>query len=172
MNKPILKVLRLHPDAILPKYQTAGAACFDLHAVDIRGFTLEEHKVLQRGDALVDGPRRDLFLQAGGSVIVRTGLSFEVPAGFTMLIFSRSGHGFTDNVRLSNCVGVIDSDYRGELKVKLAMDGRHLEPRFEIKSGDRIAQAMLIPSQQWHLQEVSALTSTERGGQGFGSTGS
>lgn len=146
-----LKVKKLHPDAILPKYQTAGAACFDLHAVMKEPWTIID----------------------GGVLDIPTGLAFEVPEGHVMLIYSRSGHGFKNNVRLSNCVGVIDSDYRGELRVKLTHDGTGANgyTAFRVETGDRIAQAMIIPVQQVQLVEVDELGTTGRGVGGMGSTG-
>lgn len=148
-----LRIKKLHPDAILPKYQTAGAACFDLHACL---------------------PDYGVCFTAGTSDTIRTGLAFEIPQGHVMLVFSRSGHGFKDNVRLANCVGVIDSDYRGEVKVKLTKDeqGHSDVSIFDVNHGDRIAQAMIIPVQQVQLVEVDELGSTDRGTGGFGSTGS
>ena len=87
-----------------------------------------------------------------------------------MLVFSRSGHGFKNNVRLANCVGVIDSDYRGEVMVKLVYDG--FTSNLLVRNGDRIAQAMLVPAQQVTFEVVEELNTTERGTKGFGSTGS
>lgn len=139
-----LKVKKLHPDAVIPTYATSGAACFDLYAVDLEG-----EKNIE-------------------SAVVKTGLAFEIPDGWQMLIFSRSGHGFKHNVRLANCVGVIDQDYRGEVKVKLTAD---LNGSLSIFKGDRIAQAQLIPVHRVTFEEVSELTETERGDGGFGSTG-
>ncbi len=90
-----------------------------------------------------------------------------------MLIFSRSGHGFNHNARLANCVGVIDSDYRGEVLVKLSMDDEFCDPETElyIRPGDRIAQAMLVQVPRCEFEVVEQLTITERGAGGFGSTG-
>jgi dUTP pyrophosphatase len=98
-----------------------------------------------------------------------TGLAFEVPEDHVMLVFSRSGHGFKSDVRLSNCVGVIDSDYRGELKVKLTCDKQGWG--LEINAGDRVAQGMIIPIEKVQFEEVKELSQTERGKNGFGSTG-
>lgn len=149
-----LKVKRLHPDAVLPEYATDGAACFDLHAI-------------------TSGENR--FVPMGGNNEFRTGLAFEVPAGHVMLIFSRSGHGFKNDTRLSNCVGVIDADYRGEVMVKLANDThRHATNGYaalHVNNGDRIAQAMLVPIPRVALVEVDELSATARGDGGFGSTG-
>jgi dUTP pyrophosphatase len=136
-----LKVKRLHPDAIIPKYQTLGAACFDLHSIE---------------DGIVTT-----------ATTFRTGLAFEVPDGHVMLAYSRSGHGFKSDVRLANCTGVIDSDYRGEMFVRLTADSAV----FEVKKGDRVAQVLLLPVQQWTLVEVDELSETVRGARGCGSTG-
>lgn len=147
-----LRVKKLHPEAVVPKYATAGAACFDLHAV------LEDDVDLQHG----------LTVYPGGQEVIRTGLAFQVPESHVMLIFSRSGHGFKNGVRLSNAVGVIDADYRGEVKVALHNDGR---AKFKVVNGDRIAQAMLLPIPQVDLVESESLNITARGTGGFGSTG-
>ena len=85
-----------------------------------------------------------------------------------MLLFSRSGHGFKSDIRLSNCVGVIDSDYRGEVCVKLKSDG---SSNLLVKSGDRIAQFMIISLAQCKIIEKDQLGETKRGAGGFGSTG-
>lgn len=138
-----LKVKKLNPDANIPRYATGGAGCFDLFATNY---------------GLV--PRY-------GSYTFGTGFAFEIPEGFVMLVFSRSGDGFKHGVRLSNCVGVIDSDYRGEVKVKLRAD----EELKIVCKGDRIAQAMLVPIPQVMFNVVEELSNTERGENGLGSTG-
>ena len=86
-----------------------------------------------------------------------------------MNIYSRSGHGFKDDVRLANCVGKIDSDYRGEGLVKLAIDAPY--GYFKVFPGDRIAQAEVVKIDRCVFEEVDELSSTERGDNGFGSTG-
>ena len=144
-----IKIKKLEANAIIPKLATVGAACFDLHAW------------LSTSHALVN---------LGSSVVIKTGLSFEVPEGHVMLIFSRSGHGFKQNVRLANCVGVIDSDYRGEVCVKLTRDESD-GPDMRVVHGDRIAQAMILPVPKVSFAQVSDLSETERGAGGFGSTG-
>ena len=143
-----LKICKLHHDAIVPAYQTEGAACFDLHAIGTSG----------GGD----------YMQT----ICRTGLAFEVPEGWALLIYSRSGQAFNNSVRLGNCVGVIDADYRGEVLVKLQRDKPwKSEPRLLAKAGDRIAQAMLVQVPRITFEVCEQLSLTERGEQGFGSTG-
>jgi len=145
-----LKIKKLQPDAQLPTYATDGAACFDLVAVD-DGIP---HPKDQHG------------------WIFGTGLAFEVPVGYVMLIYSRSGHGFKEATRLSNCVGVIDSDFRGELKVALRFDASGEHRCARLHGGDRIAQAMIVQAPKVSLVEVDELSATERGDGGFGSTGS
>lgn len=142
-----LKFKKLHPDAITPKYATPGAACFDLHAIE---------------------PISPVF--SGLPTTIRTGLAVEVPEGHVMMIFSRSGHGFNHDTRLANCVGVIDSDYRGEVMVRLTRDNSHSDS-LKLRNGDRIAQAMIVPIPMVELEEVPDLRPTERGTGGFGSTG-
>lgn len=148
-----VKVKKLHPDAKLPVYSTEGAACFDISGVELDGIPSMDARQLFTDDRTV----------------IRTGLSFEVPKDHVMLVFSRSGHGFKENVRLSNCVGVIDSDYRGELMVKLIKDAP--SHNTIISKGDRIAQAMIIPVQQVQFELADELSDTQRGVNGLGSTG-
>lgn len=151
-----IKVKKLHTNAILPTYATDGSACFDLHAI------------------LIDskGEEYEQKFFSGTKLVIRTGLSFEIPDGYSMMIYSRSGHGFKNDIRLSNCVGVIDSDYRGEVMVKLSSDLiGYVENTFTIRNGDRIAQAMIIPVPKIELVESDELTDTSRGVCGFGSTG-
>ena len=141
-----LKICKLHPDAIVPKYQTDGAACFDLHAIAC---------------PTTDVLRSDLF---------RTGLAFEVPEGYAMLVYSRSGQGFKHATRLANCVGVVDSDFRGEVMVKLVNDRSH-GVALTVRPGDRIAQAMLVQVPHVEFEVCEQLSLTERGEGGLGSTG-
>lgn len=140
-----LKFKRLHADAIAPTYATDGSACFDLYTWHT---------------AYTD--------RSAGYVAL--GLSFEIPPGHAMFVFSRSGHGFRHATRLANCVGVIDSDYRGEVRVQLRYDGSDdAAPSFS--PGSRIAQACILPVERVELVEVDDLSSTARGEGGFGSTG-
>ena len=143
-----LKLKKLHPDAVVPQYATAGAACFDLVAID-------------------DGRPHSADVNAA---IYRTGLAFEVPPGWVLTVHSRSGHGFKEGIRLSNVTGIIDSDYRGELLVALRVDGDNGVAALP-RRGDRIAQAMLVQVPQVEFELVEKLGETERGEGGFGSTG-
>lgn len=138
-----INVQLTHPLARIPSYATPGAAGFDLHAVD--------------GTFIDNVPRP-----------VDTGVAMEIPAGHVVLLFSRSGHT-KNGVRLANCVGVIDSDYRGSIKAVLVSD--FPEGFFHIRPGDRIAQGVLIKADQVDFNIVDQLSPTERGDGGFGSTG-
>jgi len=143
---PILRVKRLHPDAKLPTYATDGSACFDIYAN------------LDYDDAV----------PANGPLSIPTGVAVEVPPGWALCVYSRSGHGFNLHLRLSNCVGIIDADYRGEVWVQMHNDSQTFRP---ISRHERIAQAMLVRAPRAQIVEVEELTETQRGSGGFGSTG-
>lgn len=143
-----LKVKKCREGATIPQYATDGSACFDLCAV-------------------IDG--KPVIGSIREPIIIDTGLQFEIPEGHVMMVYSRSGHGFGLSVRLANCVGIIDSDFRGSVKVKMTQDC--YTTGFSVAHGDRIAQAMVIPVQQVQFEEVDELSETVRGVGGFGSTG-
>lgn len=153
-----IPVKRLRPDAIIPQYATEGAACFDLRALMPDGL-----------DPNMQYKDWEFRIAPGEAHIFHTGLAFEVPLASALMIYSRSGHGFKNSVRLSNCSGVIDSDYRGEVMVRLANDDSRMP--FTVKKGDRIAQAMLVWAPRLQLVPSFELTVTERGEGGLGSTG-
>lgn len=132
---------KLHPNAIVPTYGTEHAAAFDLYA-------LED----------VTAPSR---------AVVKTGLAFEIPKGCAMFIKPRSGLAFNQGVEAFQ--GTIDSDYRGEVKVLLTTSDT--EQDITVKKGDRIAQAIVIPVPKVSFEEVTELSNTLRGAQGFGHTG-
>ena len=133
---------------IAPKYATDGSGCFDIFSIE-----------------------QDTVGLSNQTRIFRTGLIPEVPEGWVLLLFSRSGHGFKHDVRLANCVGVIDSDYRGEIKVKLTADSCG---HFTINQGDAIVQGLLVEAHKWEIQlildDAVKLSETGRGDKGFGST--
>lgn len=99
---------------------------------------------------------------------IGTGIAVEIPDGYFGAIFARSGLATKKGLRPSNCVGVIDSDYRGEVIVALHNDSALMQ---EIHHGDRIAQLIILPYPSVELNEVEELSDTERGAGGFGSTG-
>lgn len=143
-----LNIKLLHADVPVPRYATSGASAFDLRAY------------------FPHYPIRTVVPGTEG-VIIPTGIAVEVPPGYGLMILSRSGHGFNERVTLANGTGLIDSDYRGEIMVKLVSD---LYP-LEIRQYDRIAQAVLVPMPQVEFVVVDELSKTERGAGGFGSTG-
>lgn len=137
-----VKVKKLSAHATLPTYATDGSGAMDLYAV---------RKWNNKPDV----------------VTYETGLSFEVPPGYSMLVLSRSGHGFKSDLRLSNCVGLIDSDYRGGVMVNIRADG---EATADLDLSKAIAQFIIIETPRIELIEVDALGDTDRGTGGFGST--
>lgn len=148
MSVEFLKVKRLIAWAQLPFFATAGSACADIYA------------------CFEDTP--NIAIRPGDAVSIPTGLAFAIPVGYVGLVYSRSGHAAKHKVRLGNCVGVIDSDYRGELKVLLHNEGL---TSFIVTPSDRIAQLMLVKLPEFRMVEVAELDETVRGSGGFGSTG-
>lgn len=130
----------------LPAYQTALASGFDVRA------QIEE----------------PMMLHPGERALVSTGLSFEIPAGFEIQARPRSGLAAKQGITVLNTPGTIDADYRGEVKIILINLGK--EP-VEIRPQDRIAQLVLCPVVQAEFELVDALTESDRGAGGFGSTG-
>ena len=142
-----INVKKLRPDARLPVYGTEFSAGADLCAC------LDEAVTLQAGE------RR----------LIPTGIAIALPsADYVALVFARSGLGIKQGVCLSNGVGVIDSDYRGEIGVGLVNLG---QSEYTVRPGDRIAQLMVTPVVQPTVVQVSELDDTGRGAGGFGSTG-
>lgn len=142
-----VKIQKLTPTAKTPTYGTDGAAAFDIYA---------------------DLPDTWLGIPPGEMRAISTGIAVEVPTGHVLRIYSRSGHGYNHSVSLANCVGVIDSDYRGEVMAGLRNDG-HLS--FPVHHGDRIAQGIIEPIERVEFVDAEELSLTERGANGFGSTG-
>ena len=138
---------KIGSDIPLPYYATPGSAAMDLHAC-------------------LDGP---VVIPAGGRSVIPTGIAIALPSpDYVALVFARSGLGIKHGVAPANCVGVIDSDYRGEVMVGLQNSGNS---DFTVQPGDRIAQLMVTPVVQATIQMVDELDETQRGAGGFGSTG-
>lgn len=140
----VVRIKQLHSDARPPLYKTAGAAGMDLHACEALSIPPRSH------------------------AMVRTGLALAIPAGLVGLVCPRSGLAAEKRVTVLNSPGVIDSDYRGEVKVLLVNHGSF---DFEIQVGDRIAQLLITPALRAVMFDGEDLGSTERGSGGFGSTG-
>ena len=146
-----LKIKAMSPkigrDIPYPYYASAGAAAMDLHAC------LEEAVVIP----------------AGGRRTIPTGIAIALPdPGYVALVFARSGLGIKHGIAPANCVGVIDSDYRGEILVGLQNSS---DTDYTIQPGDRIAQLAVMPVVQAELEITDSLDETARGAGGFGSTG-
>lgn len=141
-----VKIKKLSNLAQIPSYQSVFAAGADLYAAT----------------------DNDILIPSGETVFVPTGISMEIPTGYVGLIFARSGLACKKGVAPANKVGVIDSDYRGEIMVALH---NHSKTDVIISKGDRIAQISLIPYLTANFIESDNLSSTERGVGGFGSTG-
>lgn len=161
-----IKVQKLHPDSVVPTYATSGSAGFDLVAIE------------------------DYELTPGQTLLVRTGLAFEIPNGFEMQIRPRSGLSLNSPLRIANSPGTIDSDFRGEVCViahnisgisqlmyTRDFDGKLIDVQdipggtITIKKGSRIAQGVICPTFRAEFDETNHLSSTERRAGGFGSTG-
>lgn len=142
-----IKVKKLRPDAHMPELGTPGAAGADLYAcIDADGAGIHPGSVMKIG----------------------TGIAVEIPPGYFGAIFARSGLSTKKGLRPTNCVGVIDSDYRGEIIVALRNDTRYAQV---ISKGERIAQLVILPCVSPIFVEAEELSDTERGEGGFGSTG-
>lgn len=142
-NNSELKIKKLSEDAVIPKYNLAGDAGFDLSSV------------------------ADYVVLPGTTVLVKTGLAFEIPANKVILICPRSGISLKTNLRVANAPGVIDSNFRGEVCIIITNIGH--QPHF-IKKGDRLAQGLLQSVDTAEFIVVEELGESDRGSNGFGSS--
>ncbi|MEK4178539.1 deoxyuridine 5'-triphosphate nucleotidohydrolase [Aeribacillus sp. FSL K6-1121] len=166
-----VKIKRLHPDAVIPRYAHEGDSGFDLVAIE------------------------DTIIEPGETKLVRTGLAFELPPGYEIQVRPRSGISLKTKLRV--VLGTVDSGFRGEIGVivdclhdnDVYTDGRLIQfarditnktvkideyvqdGSYIIRRGDRIAQAVIKPVEQAYFIEVGELDETERGKSGFGSSG-
>ena len=141
-----IRVKKIHPNATIPTYGSAEAAGADLYAC------LEETVVIQPGEVFW----------------VPTGIALEVPKGCAGLIYARSSLGTKRGLAPANKVGVVDSDYRGEVKVVLF---NHSKQPQTLEPNERVAQLIITPVLTPAYEEVEELSDTSRGVGGFGSTG-
>ena len=141
-----IRVKKLHPNAKLPTYGSAEAAGADLYAC------LEETVTIQPGEVYW----------------VPTGIALEVPKGCAGLVYARSSMGAKRGLAPANKVGVVDSDYRGEIRVVLL---NHSNQPQTLEPGERVAQFVITPVLTPAYEETSDLSNTNRGTGGFGSTG-
>jgi len=141
-----VKIVKLQQNAHIPTYGSADAAGADLYACIDEAVTI----------------------QPSQTVLIPTGLSMEIEQGFAGFIYARSGLATKRGLAPANKVGVIDSDYRGQVMVSLH---NHTEQPQTVEPGERVAQMVFAPVYQAQFCEVDALQETERGTGGFGSTG-
>lgn len=146
MSKVRLKIEKLSHCVALPDYATAGSAGLDL--------TLASEL--------------EVVIGAGDRARLPTGIKVEIPSGYEGQVRARSGLADRAGISLTNCIGTIDSDYRGEVMVLIINHGR--EP-YTFKPGERIAQLVVMPVPQVEIEVVEAVSSSSRGEGGFGSTG-
>ncbi len=141
-----MKIKKLNENAIIPTYGSACAAGADLYACEEGGVTVE----------------------AGKTVLVHTGIAMAIPDGYVGLVYARSGLASKRGLAPANKVGVIDSDYRGEIMVALH---NHTDVAQTVENGERIAQIVFTPYAAADFEVADELDDTARGEGGFGSTG-
>ena len=141
-----IKVKKLKPDATVPTMGSKFAAGADLYSAE---------------DA-------DVVIEPSETKFIGTGLAMEIPEGYVGLVYARSGLACKRGLAPANKVGVVDSDYRGEIKVALHNHGKEAQT---VEKGERIAQMVIAPYLSVNYEEADALSETERGEGGFGSTG-
>ena len=142
----MLKVKKLKENAILPKRATEGSAGADLYAC-------------------IENP---VTLMSGEHTVIPTGIAIAVEKGYAALIYARSGLAIKHGIGLLNAVGVVDSDYRGEVCVGII---NQFSEEYTIEPGERIAQLVITPVITEEIVECESLDTTIRGEGGFGSTG-
>lgn len=142
-----VRIKKLSDKAIIPTFGSAGSAGGDLYSA-------EENQVI---------------IAPNQTVLIGTGLAVEIPDGYVGLVYARSGLATKSGLAPANKVGVIDSDYRGEIKVALHNHSNEIRT---VSQGERIAQMVIAPYLKVEYEEVDDLSDTARGGGGFGSTGS
>ena len=141
-----MKLKIISKSGVLPKYETEGAAGFDIRAY----------------------LKNDFILKSGERALVPTGLFFQIPKGYEAQVRARSGLAIRNGIGLVNGIGTVDSDYRGEIKVPLI---NWSNEDFTIHNGDRIAQVVINQYEYVEFEITDKLSYTERGEGGFGHTG-
>lgn len=144
----IIKFKKLNENAVVPKRGSDYAAGYDLYACT--------------------GVKGGVKIWGGETHKINTGISMAIPDGYFGAIFARSGLATKNGLRPANCVGVIDSDYRGEIIVALHNDS---DSEYTVRDGERIAQLVIMPYLAVDFVESDTLDETDRGSSGFGSTG-
>ncbi len=141
-----VKIKYLSENAVCPEYSTDGSLGMDLSAA-------------------LDKP---LTIKAGERALIPLGFAIQIPEGWGAFVFPRSGLSFKKGITMANCVGVIDTDYTGEVKVSAI---NLSDKDYTINPGDRVAQLVFLPVEKARFIQADSLDDTERGAGGFGSTG-
>ncbi len=139
-----IKIQKIHPNALIPKYQTHGSSGFDLHAVE------------------------EVVIKPHSVGLVKIGICLSLEVGYELQVRTRSGLALNHQVMVLNSPGTVDNDYRGEIKVILA---NLSDKDFKVQVGDRIAQGVVQKTYKAEFIECERLDETSRGSGGFGSTG-
>ncbi len=139
-----IKIQKIHPNALVPKYQTEGSSGFDLHAVE------------------------EVMIKPHSVGLVKIGICLSLEVGYELQVRTRSGLALNHQVMVLNSPGTVDNDYRGEIKVILA---NLSDKDFKVQVGDRIAQGVVQKTYKAEFIECERLDETSRGSGGFGSTG-
>ncbi|RKV55438.1 dUTP diphosphatase [Helicobacter pylori] len=139
-----IKIQKIHPNALIPKYQTDGSSGFDLHAVE------------------------EVMIKPHSVGLVKIGICLSLEVGYELQVRTRSGLALNHQVVVLNSPGTVDNDYRGEIKVILA---NLSDKDFKVQVGDRIAQGVVQKTYKAEFIECERLDETSRGSGGFGSTG-
>ncbi len=139
-----IKIQKIHPNALIPKYQTEGSSGFDLHAVE------------------------EVMIKPHSVGLVKIGICLSLEVGYELQVRTRSGLALNHQVMVLNSPGTVDNDYRGEIRVILA---NLSDKDFKVQIGDRIAQGVVQKTYKAEFIECERLDETSRGSGGFGSTG-
>ncbi|MFB1325363.1 dUTP diphosphatase [Helicobacter pylori] len=139
-----IKIQKIHPNALIPKYQTEGSSGFDLHAVE------------------------EVMIKSHSVGLVKIGICLSLEVGYELQVRTRSGLALNHQLMVLNSPGTVDNDYRGEIKVILA---NLSDKDFKVQVGDRIAQGVVQKTYKAEFIECERLDETSRGSGGFGSTG-
>lgn len=143
-----VRVKKLDPRATIPQYHTDGAVAFDMHAIVDEGQVIRVEPHSQKN--------------------LSTGLAMAIPMGYELRVSPRSGQAFKSEISIRNSPGIVDADYRGEIMVCFVNNSDNV---FVINPGDRICQVKLSMAPRAVFKEVEELDETDRGEDGFGSTG-
>jgi dUTP pyrophosphatase len=168
-NMVDVKIKKLYDDVKLPKYQTSGSSGMDVHAY-ITKEDYNKHLGALDSVRIKETPSfEDLFIKIcpKSTVVIQTGLSFNIPEGYEIQVRSRSGMSIK-GITVANSPGTIDADFVGSVCIILSNNSLYT---YKVSQGDRIAQLVLQEVPKMNLIEVDELEETERGENGFGSTG-